>query len=198
MEIKGTVPGEGSNTGLLRLAGSACNPAVCGYISAGKRGQTPKFTMKIHVVALISFTLGVLLIVFVLYTMTGKALIAPRLTYNSLKKVALGMSPQEVVAVLGAPIDIAFNDFAESYLIQLPSGTKEETYAPGRIMIYTYAQPRWGNVVRSQPALWIRFLDGKVSEVYAKEYCMYNDAVMFVVSPDNNYENPHVREMFDR
>lgn len=158
-----------------------------------KRGQTPKF----HVAALISFTLGVLLIVFVLYTMTGKALIAPRLTYNSLKKVALGMSPQEVVTVLGAPIDIASNDFAESYLIQLPSGTKEETYAPGRIMIYTYAQPRWGNVVRSQPALWIRFLDGKVSEVYAKEYCMYNDAVMFVVSPDNNYENPHVREMFD-
>ena len=189
MEIKGTVPGEGSNTGLLRLAGSACNPGGL----RGKRGQTPKF----HVAALISFTLGVLLIVFVLYTMTGKALIAPRLTYNSLKKVALGMSPQEVVTVLGAPIDIASNDFAESYLIQLPSGTKEETYAPGRIMIYTYAQPRWGNVVRSQPALWIRFLDGKVSEVYAKEYCMYNDAVMFVVSPDNNYENPHVREMFD-
>lgn len=154
--------------------------------------------MKIRPGTLIFLTLAALLIVFVLYAMTGKALIAPCLTYTSLKRVALGMSPQEVVAAVGAPVCIASNSFAESYLIQLPSEKKVETYAPGRIMTYTYAQPRWGKVVRSQPALWIRFLDGKVSEVYAKEYWMGNDAAMFVVSPGNYYENPHVREMFDR
>jgi hypothetical protein len=154
--------------------------------------------MMIHRTALIPLFFGVLLIVIVLYVMTGKALIAPGLTYAGLRKVALGMSTQDVVAAAGAPVGIASNSFAETYLLQLPSGKKEETYAPGRIMTYTYAQPRWGKVIRSQPALWIRFLDGKVSEVYAKEYWMGNDAVMLVVSAGNCYENPHVREMFDR
>ena len=150
-----------------------------------------------HAILASSF-LGVFQICIALYAMTGHVRIAPGVSYANLKKVTLGMSSQELISVLGPPLVVSSNTIAETYLVQLSSGHQETRYAPGRIVTLTYVQPRWGKVFVSQPALWIRFLDGKVSEVYAKEYWMGNDAVMLVLSQETAYENPHAREVFAR
>lgn len=129
-----------------------------------------------------------------LYIKTGTARIAPGLTYDSLKAITLEMSPHEVAAILGSPLDVSTNSVAKTQLLQLPSGNKLETYAPGRLTTYTYAKSRWGSALLPQPALWIHFIDNEVSEVYLKEYWLGDDGVAYSLTPVHVYEHPHLRE----
>ena len=139
---------------------------------------------------------GAILVVIGLYLMTGKARIAPSLSYRGVKDIDLGMSSQMVVSVLGVPLVSTENNTKETYLSRKSWGSEAVTYDPGRIVTFTYAEPRWGRIFLSQPALWIRFLDGNVWEVYAKEYCMGDDGVVYALSCDMKYEHPAFRTMF--
>ena len=113
-------------------------------------------------------------------------LVAPGVTYENLTKIEVGMTTNEVLAIMGAPL----------HSNETPTINGREG-AADFYETYTYAEPRnRRGYVESQLAIWVHFENGSVESVYAKLYFWGNDGALLSVGDGERYENPCARADF--
>lgn len=95
-----------------------------------------------------------------------------RIYSEKIKKIKLGMSNQEVISILGKPINI------------------EDTYLKDG-KTYTYTKPI--EYAMTYPMLWVHFNDKKeVRCVFAKKYILWgaDDECIYAIDANYNPKNP--------
>ena len=97
----------------------------------------------------------------------GQSDLAPGVGCAAIRKVRLGMTEAEVLAILGPPLEKK-----ENYTGGMTCGPTgcQPAYPPGRTqLIYSREVPgaRW------YPMLWVYLDHGHLSEVYAKRYIVW-------------------------
>jgi hypothetical protein len=102
--------------------------------------------------------------------------VAPTVTPHAIRSIEIGMTEQQVGAILGRPLQIR------------PWGPDSS--------IYDYAIPGWG---ASSASLWIYFRDGAVQEIQAKRVPFLGDSQLlyFARVDTDTFEAPDFEATFN-
>jgi hypothetical protein len=121
-------------------------------------------------------TVSVLLVILAASACGGAPRIAPGMTPTAIRSVKMGMTQQQVIAILGPPLRVR------------PWGHNS--------VIFDYAVPGWAT---SSPGLWVHVENETVSTVQAKQYHLIRDdeAVYELSRGHPVFETPAFEPLFN-
>jgi len=108
--------------------------------------------------------------------------LAPLVTRDGIRAIKVGMTREEVEAILGTPITFS-KEYADS--------------DSDRWHLMTYSRTAFGGMW--YPMLWVHLEDGRVSSVYAKAYASdMSERGLYCHSESENWETPEFQRMFPK
>ena len=119
--------------------------------------------------------LGIILLIACTLAGCSRADLSDGVSRDAIREIQLGMTPSEVVSILGQP------------------KARQETKAG---LTLTFSAPV--KMARQYPMLWVHFADQRVVEVYAKLYIMFgvDDQGAYGFSEDGRWEASCFAETF--
>ena len=108
----------------------------------------------------------------------------PKVTQATVRLVVPGMRPEQVRAILGAPVDVQDTSF------QSPGPFVHQ-------LTYAYFK-RLPDPWYRYPMLWVHFQGGVVSSVYAKRHAFWDSEGVYGSDSSRNWERPEFGRWFPR
>lgn len=144
-------------------------------------------------------------LVILIYPMThGRSKLSNKVTVESIRKIRLGMVKEEVIEILGKPFYVGKmfemgvvtvyyeRDFEKD---ELEREKKTGDKIKGNFTL-CFSKPvpysLW------YPMLWVHFINGKVSSVYAKRYDFFQERGVYLYHKGKRWESDLFEETFPK